>query len=205
MIKRVIFDIDNTLLEPNYSQMPIFLKKYSTDYNFINGMHSILSEYEKSFKRYTKKDLLDHLNQYTNSPLNEEFLTNLFEYNKSLPEQDMEEVDDVLTYLKQKYELVVLSNWFKDVQISKLKKLDILKYFDEIYAGDEFLKPYPESYAWAIGNHRPEECIMIGDSLEMDVIGPIKNGLQAIYYTNGKDETHKYPQIKKLSDLKKIL
>lgn len=205
-MKRIIFDIDYTLLVPNYDKEYYFFKKYIKDNDlFLYHMSSLLKEYEKTHKKYEKSELLKYLNNYTSEYLDDEFLKEWFNYNTCLKQQDVYEVKKILTYLKSKYELVVLSNWFKEPQIGKLKKLDLFKYFDYIYAGDDFLKPYPESYKLACGINKPSECIMIGDNLECDVIGPISNGLNAIHFTNGKEVNHEYQKVKKLNELKKIL
>ena len=39
---------------------------------------------------------------------------------------------ETLEYLQDKYELVVLSDWYKEQQVKKLEKADFLKYFQNI-------------------------------------------------------------------------
>lgn len=57
------------------------------------------------------------------------------------------ETTSMLEYLKTKgYSLVVLTNWFKKGQEARLYNADIRKYFDEIYAGDFYIKPTKQSY-----------------------------------------------------------
>ena len=72
----------------------------------------------------------------------------------------------------------------------------IFEYFDEIYAGDLNLKPNKESYLNACGNYHVNECIMIGDTIEKDVIGPNKFGIDSIYYN---PENKEYDKSKILS------
>lgn len=207
MIKRIIFDIDYTLLKPNYDKEPDFLKRYVPSDNeyFIYHMYEILKQYELDFKRYNKKHLLKYINQFSKVKLDESFLESWLEFNTHLEEQDISESEEILDYLSMKYEIVALTNWFREIQIKKLLQVDLLKYMKEVYAGDQYLKPYPESYLMAIGKHKPEECIMIGDNLEVDVIGAIDSGLHAIHYTRGREVTHSYQKVKTLRDLKNYL
>ena len=126
MIKRIIFDIDYTLLIPNYGRENEFLANQVPKENvyFINHMYDILSEYEKNNKKYDKKDLLLFFNKYVNIKLEEDFLNQWFLFNIDLIKQDTTEVRETLDYLS-KYELVTLSNWFNKPQIKKLQKLGL--------------------------------------------------------------------------------
>ena len=126
VIKRIIFDIDYTLLIPNYGRENEFLANQVPKENvyFINHMYDILSEYEKNNKKYDKKDLLLFFNKYVNIKLEEDFLNQWFLFNIDLIKQDTTEVRETLDYLS-KYELVTLSNWFNKPQIKKLQKLGL--------------------------------------------------------------------------------
>lgn len=46
---------------------------------------------------------------------------------------------------------------------------------------------------------------MIGDNLEVDIIGAINAGLDAIHYDEKEKAEHKYKKIKKIGELKKLL
>lgn len=208
MIKRIIFDIDYTLLKPNYDREYLFFKKYVSEDNhyFIYHMYEILKEYEDTHLKYELNTILNHLNRYCDGlELDEKFFNDWVNFSTELDKQDTSVVDDVLSYLSNKYELVALSNWVRESSIKKLEKTDLLKYFTHVYGGDDYLKPNVESYTMAIGSYKPEECIMIGDNLNIDIIGAINAGLHAIHYTNGKYVDHQYQKIKCLSELKKLL
>lgn len=208
MIKRIIFDLDYTLLKPNYDKEHNFLRRYVSKDNeyFIYHMYEILKEYETTYPKYELELFLKHMNKYSNGvKIEKDFFDSWVLFSTELDEQDTKEVEDVLSYLDKKYELIVLTNWITEAQKKKLEKFGLLKYFSEVFGGDMCLKPFPESYQLAIGKHKPEECVMIGDNLNMDVIGPINCGLSAIHYTNGKEVNHEYQKVKCLSELKKIL
>lgn len=208
MVKRIIFDIDYTILIPNYRKEYLFLQNYVKADNtyFIRHMHEILKEYETLYPKYEVVKLLKHLNKYSDGViLDEGFLEAWANFSVELEKQDVTITHEVLSYLNSKYELVALSNWFRKVQIGKLERLDLLKYFIDVYGGDDYLKPNLESFHMAIERHRPEECIMIGDNLDADIKGALNAGLQAIHYTNGREVEHGYQKVKYLSELKKIL
>lgn len=208
MIKRIIFDLDYTLLKPNYDKEHNFFKQFVSLDNeyFIHHMGEILREYETTYPKYELELFLKHINKYSNGiKIGKDFIDKWVLFSAELDIQDTSIVKDVLSYLNGKYELVVLTNWLTEAQKKKLEKFDLLKYFEEVYGGDKCLKPFKESYQMAIGSHKPEECVMIGDNLNSDVIEAIKYGLQAIHYTNGKEVNHEYQKVKCLSELKKIL
>ena len=119
--------------------------------------------------------------------------------------------------------MVVLTDWFKGQQIERLKKSKIIEYFQEVYAAEKTKrKPFKEAFMQAIGENKPEECIMIGDDFQRDIEGALKAGLQAIYYkpndidkiekisyykfNNGVEEKEfKYYTISKLDEIIDIL
>ena len=120
---------------------------------------------------------------------------------------DKKETIETLEYLKSKYELVILTDWYGDQQSKRLEKLDILKYFLKVYSAEKTKrKPFNESFMQAIGTNKPEECIMIGDNLERDIKGALNAGLQAIYYNpNHKEFDIECTDISKIEELRNIL
>ena len=203
MIKRVIFDIDYTLLKPNYDEEHTFFSKINMNDYFLNHIGEVLDYYEKTHIHYEVNDFLKYLSHYSKTPLDEEFLKSWFQFNTELKEQDVSEAVEILEYLRQqKVEIVALSNLFTTAQRKKLEKVGLIQYFDEVYGGDIYLKPYIESYLTAIGYCAPNECLMIGDNLQVDVIAPSNLGIHGIHYTQS-ESNHEYPKIKKLTEIKK--
>lgn len=194
---RLIFDVDNTLIiwKDEYDKaLKNTIKKYklNIDYNDIN---KLLDEYEKTFTKYDKQLLVDFLNKNLKEKITLSFIN---DWLKEL--EDCASIEDglidTLEYLKEKYELVILTNWFKEPQIKRLKHIKIDKYFAEIYGGEEYIKPYKESYLKAIGNNKIEDCIMIGDNYDIDIKGAKKLGMKTILIGD---------KIKNISELKEIL
>ena len=78
-------------------------------------------------------------------------------------------IKKTLQYLKQKYDLVVLSNWFKKSQDERLKRLGLDKYFSTTYMTENIpMKPNKEAFEIAKGPYEFSECVMVGDSLKTE-------------------------------------
>lgn len=210
MIKRLIFDLDNTLIKwvPEYTSAIIeTLEEFNLDmdYKKIDEATGIM---EKKYSHLTKEDLLYEINNICNSNLKIEFIDRLLENQKKLAPIDDYETIDTIKYLSSKYELVLLTNWFTDCQTGRLETLGVKKYFKEFYGSDiAGTKPNLEGFKMACGNYKMEECIMIGDNLKTDIEGALNVGMGVIKCDlyNLDLEVHEYPVIKKISDLKEML
>lgn len=195
MIKRVIFDMDNTL-------MPWKAEYFSEIYTVLNELNiecteedffkikKAFSEYENNYYTFNTKLMIDFINKYTKKNYPEELIEKLMnKWSKCAPEKLPESTIKVLEYTKSKYEVVVLTDWYKEQQVKRLEKAKILKYFQEVYAAENTKrKPFKEAFMQAIGENKPEECIVIGDDFQRDIEGALKAGLQAIYYNPNNTE-----------------
>lgn len=212
MIKRIIFDLDNTLINwlSNYECYDAVLKRLDIDYDdeMINKIGKSSYGYESKHIVLTKKAYLRMINVECDLELPMEFVDYLLEEEgKKVPDKLPDEVHEILEYLSKKYDLVILTNWYYESQIERLKRVKIDKYFTEVYAGnDEYLKPHEKSYLRACGEYKPEECIMIDDS-EKNIEGALRTGLEAMLYNpNKKSKKNKtLKEIKRLYDLKNAL
>ena len=148
--------------------------------------------------------MLDLINEEYNLDLKLDFIDYLLEIISGIASIDDTGIIDTLEYLSKKYELVVLTNWFTECQKERLKKANMLKYFTKVYGTDIIpMKPRKESFMSVIGDLKPEECVMIGDNIEVDIKVPYEMGMQ-VYHLN-KFGTSKYPTIRKIEDLKEML
>lgn len=208
MIKRVIFDVDDTLInfpDSYIDETKKILTKFGIDASSVN-LYETIGEYEELSKNkyYSKESLLEMINSSLNLNLTNEFVDAFFEMYDKLITPLEDGVIETLEYLKDKYELVVLSNWFTDSQKSRLKEAGILEYFNEVYGTDIIpMKPNKECFLKVIGDLKPEECVMIGDSLDADIKVPYEMGMN-VFHLN-KFGTSKYPTIRAIKDLKERL
>jgi len=93
---------------------------------------------------------------------------------------------EILSYLKDKtYHLHLITNGFEKTQHNKLKHSGISGYFEEVITseGSNSLKPHKEifEYAFQKTNAAPEESIMIGDSMDVDILGAFNAGIDQVH------------------------
>ncbi|MGN0973116.1 MAG: HAD family hydrolase [Bacilli bacterium] len=209
MIKRIIFDVDDTLIpfrdEYVFKLYHVYKKYVDKDMkNIINLIVDITESYDKKCIYYNKEDYLKHINNYLDTDLSEDFINEILDTMKTFVNEEDKNIKSTLEYLSSKYELVVLTNWFKDVQVKRLESLGLLKYFKEIYTSDTIKrKPYKESFLTAIGNNKPEQCVMVGDSYNIDIKPAKELGLTTVYI-NEKNISDSDYMIKKIEELKNL-
>ena len=207
MIKRIIFDIDNTLIDfPNYIEgYQSVLDKHHINKKAID-LYNAIGVYEEcgKFNNYDKDKLLKVINEELNLDLDNSFIDDYFTMYNELITPVSDSIKDTLDYLSKKYELVTLSNWFTFSQERRLKLAGIDKYFKKIYGTDIIpMKPNKESFMSVIGDKNIDECLMIGDNIDMDIKVPYEMGMKVYYFSKGKGSI--YPSIDKIEDLKKVL
>jgi len=118
---------------------------------------------------------------------------------------------EILAYLHEKYPLYILTNGFRETQFSKMKNCDLSKYFHTVFTSETigFNKPHPKIFQWAVSsvNGRKEECIMIGDDIEVDIEGAKSYGIDQVFFNPERLITESVPTytIESLSELRGIL
>lgn len=93
---------------------------------------------------------------------------------------------EILKYLADKgYVLHLITNGFEKTQHSKLMHSGLANYFKEVITseGSNSLKPHKEifEYAFLRSGAKQSESIMIGDTLEVDILGGINAGIDQVY------------------------
>lgn len=217
MIKRIIFDVDNTLIMwkeiYDYNNIKHSLEEFgiNNDDKTISEISQAVQSYEKCHEYFNKEKMAKYIKTQTNINIDVNFI-NIWTNNLAIygvPKEPEKGLIETLEYLKQKYELVILTNWFGQCQLNRIKNIGIDKYFSKIYCAETVkMKPSKESFLSAIGNNKPEECAMVGDDLNKDILGAINAGLKGIWINNQNIEKIKgfdYIEISKISELKNIL
>ena len=208
MKKRIVFDLDNTLImwSKNYRfALDNVLKDLEIDTSDeeIDNYDNSLGLYELEYTNYNKKDFMEFTRKYFKSNIPDIFYDMLKDYQKDCYIVD-EELINTLKYLSSKYDLVVLTNWFTSTQVERLKNSQVLEYFTFVSGGDErVLKPDLKAFDIVFDNFKPSECIMVGDSFRSDIEPAIKLGMDYYWVTN--EENNEYKTIKNIYELKDIL
>ena len=117
---------------------------------------------------------------------------------------------EILDYLNKKYKLHVITNGFAHVQVKKLDNANLSTYFSTVTNSEMagVKKPNPIIYEFALdlAKAKKENSIMIGDSIEADVLGALDAGLDAIYFNENKQAVEgNIKQINHLLELKNYL
>lgn len=94
---------------------------------------------------------------------------------------------EVLEYLAAKnYPMHLITNGFEETQLLKLRSSGIHHFFTEIITSERAgsLKPYREIFDFAITatGATAATSIMIGDALDIDIIGAYNAGIDQVYF-----------------------
>lgn len=118
---------------------------------------------------------------------------------------------EILDYLQTKYQLHIITNGFSEVQFTKLKASDLEKYFDKVITSEKADVKKPDAkiflYALSKADANIEESIMIGDDLEVDILGARNMGMDQVFFdpfSKSKQNGATY-YINDLIELKKYL
>ena len=221
IIKHVFFDLDHTLWDFDKNSGLTFqkifklnaidtkLKDFLEVYEPINLKYWKLYREErvtKSALRYGRlKEAFDAINIKIEddviNQLSEDYIKHLSSFNNLF-----EGTFEVLEYLKDKYQLHIITNGFEEAQEQKMLTSNIRGYFKTV-TNSEMVgvkKPNPKIFNFALhlAKANVQESIMIGDSLEADIEGADKIGLDAIHFDyKDQDISHNY---KRVTNLKAI-
>ena len=179
--KKYIFDLDYTLLIPDWSKEDDYLRasvpvEEQTD--FFSQKQAILNSYELKFPKYDFKTLSDFFKQY-GFHISESVISGWMIHNgETIKDEVVDGVIELFDYLKSNgKEIVILTSWFSGTQIPRLKRTGLYPYINKIVAGEDAMKPDLESFELAIGDTDKADCIMIGDSIKSDKIGADNAGI----------------------------
>ena len=118
---------------------------------------------------------------------------------------------DVLTYLRKKYDLYILTNGFKETQALKMSVSGLTSFFSMVITSEEagVLKPDPVFFQFALHKIQAEayECLMIGDDPEVDIQGAKNAGIDQVWFNPDQLENSIKPtyEISQLNSLKEII
>ncbi len=118
---------------------------------------------------------------------------------------------EALEYLFKKYRLHIITNGFSEVQFVKIEHSGLGKYFNCIITSEEVgcKKPNPHIFQYSIDKAGvlPEASLMIGDDIEVDILGASDFGIDQVFYNPEKLKIEFEPtfQIFSLKELCKVL
>ncbi len=117
---------------------------------------------------------------------------------------------EVLDYCKGRYEIHLITNGFETTQRLKLQYSGISRYFSQLITSEKSnsMKPHADIFEYALkaANAVAEDSIMIGDAIDIDILGAINAGWDTVYYNPHKLSHKRKPtyEITHLEELMKI-
>jgi len=119
---------------------------------------------------------------------------------------------EVLQYLADKgYVMHLITNGFEKTQLCKLNSCHLQSFFTHVITseGSNSLKPHPEIFEYAMqkAGAAVDESIMIGDSIEIDIMGARSVGMDQVHanYNNLPQSIQPTYTIRTLQELKELL
>ena len=202
--QKYIFDLDYTLLIPDWSLEDEYFKKYialEEQQEFFKQKQDILNKYELEYPKYEFKTLSEYFKSY-GFHVSEDVIQGWMIYNgETIKDEVVDDVIELFEYLKENNkEIVILISWFGGTQIPRLKRTGLYDYVDKIVAGEDAMKPNLESFELAIGDTNKEDCIMIGDSIKSDKFGAENAGIDSYIVNNNYNIKYLYQIITNAED-----
>ena len=225
MIRYVLFDVDDTLLDFGKAEAAAIRKTFErigipvTDelirrYSEINAQQ--WSRFEKG--EITREKLLTERFDILFSELGinvpSEMAQASYEYLLGIGHYFVDGAEELLEALKDKYELYIVSNGNASVQDRRLNSAGIIPYFKDIFISERvgFNKPSAEFFD-ACFEHIPgfekDKAVIVGDRLSSDILGGINAGVKTCWFNpRGDAPDPDIPadyEIKHLSELPALL
>lgn len=131
----------------------------------------------------------------------------ILDYPPNLTESN---IPEILSKLKEKYKLGLISNTGRtpgSILLELLERLKIKNYFDFFIFSDEILMRKPDLRVFLIalshGQVAPEETVHVGDSFKMDFLGAKEAKVNPILYVPNDLFPQGEPFIRSLSEIEK--
>lgn len=227
--KCIFFDLDHTLWDYEANSCDTLLELFNTHSLQQCGVVDCES-FQRQFKKVNTelwelfdrglitsevirekrfRQILEHFNAYDEQlceTLSVEYLHNCPKKSNLIPH-----AIEILEYLRQNYELTVVTNGFDEIQQLKLASGNLHRFFKHIVTSQKagHRKPAPGifEYAMKINHIVPEQAIMIGDNLLTDIAGAHNASIDTVFF-NPENVVHDVKvkhEITSLAELQNIL
>ncbi len=117
----------------------------------------------------------------------------------------------LLEYCSSRYSLHLITNGFEQTQRQKLEHSGIAHFFQEVITSEmsNSIKPQPEIFKYALeaAGATAAESLMIGDGLDIDVLGAERAGMDSVYFNPSRIPHQAKPtyEIARLDELISVL
>ena len=203
-IKAIFFDLDGTLTdyvkETNYKLNRLWdnYRKYLLKINkkdFIDSYWQVTNNRDLKFlvNQRALPPYVETIERFSNvlfflKIFHPElaFLMGEFYRNLKSPDFVQKNVSQVLNLLRRKYILAIITDGKYNHQLTKLKRLNLDKFFKQLFATELVKKPKPDkeilNYACKSLKVRPEQVIMVGNHPVLDLKPAKQLGMKTILF-----------------------
>lgn len=203
MIKIVLIDIDNTLLD--FNKCASFSMRKAFDDAGLTAPDNLESEFHKVNNalwlgiekgNVTKEELHDNRWNMILKNIGTEYdgviLEKLFRKYLNESREPVDGAVEILKYLSSKYRVFAASNAFYSQQSKRLKMSGMSEYIEDIFVSEKigFEKPAREYFDKCfelMGNPIKDEVIIVGDSLTADIGGGASYGIKTCWFNPNGD------------------
>ena len=211
MIKAIIFDLDNTLIDRQRAFKEMLVRKFHLLFNdeeLINNMIEDIMKWDANgtverivvFKKWAEK--------YNVTCVSPEKLDNEWANESGSIAFLYDDVKDTLTHLKNKYKLAILTNGNSASQRRKLNTINIYDLLDYSLVSSEYgiKKPNKEIFEYTAKQLglKTNECVYVGDNYNIDVLGSKNSGMLPIYVSRNNEKHDDVTTIKEIKELLNI-
>jgi putative hydrolase of the HAD superfamily len=118
---------------------------------------------------------------------------------------------ELLCHIREHFTLHIITNGFHEVQHNKIVQSQLGIYFQHIITSEDcgYTKPDPRIFRHALKKCKAakEEALMIGDDLQVDIIGAREAGWHQVFFNpnGGQHKESVTYEIARLEELKRIL
>ena len=212
MIKAIIFDLDNTLIDRQRAFKEMLIRKFNSLFNdekLVNQMVKDVNDWDNNgtverivvFKKWVEK--------YNVTCITPEQLDKEWSNESGSVAFLYDDVKETLIKLKEKYKLAILTNGNTVSQRRKLNTINIYDLLDYTLVSSEYIARKPDKqifeYTAKQLGLKTNECIYVGDNYNIDVLGSKNAGMTPIFVSRKGEMHDDVTTIKKISELLKIL
>lgn len=198
MIKYVLFDLDDTLLDFGTAEAAAIKKTFShiglpTDdavvarYSEINANQWRRLEKGEISREQVLLERFDILFDELGVKIPSEMAQKTYEYLLGVGHYFIDGAPEVLDALYGKYRLYLVSNGTADVQDRRLQSADMERYFDGVFISERvgYNKPskaFFDACFAEIDGFDKDSAIIVGDTLSSDILGGINAGIKTCWF-----------------------
>ncbi|MHC5229511.1 YjjG family noncanonical pyrimidine nucleotidase [Enterococcus sp. LJL99] len=203
-MKTLLFDVDDTLLDFQLAE------KKALNSLFIDEKIALTSEIEATYKKINQQLWRDfELGKVDKSQVVDGRFALLFDrFGKQVNGKEMGEKYsyylseghdllgnsfEILEKLQPEYDLYIVTNGVAKTQYKRLKESKLEPFFKDIFVSEEtgFQKPMIEYFDYVfdrIPNLEKEKTMIIGDSLNSDILGGNQAGITTVWLNPNKNK-----------------